>query len=47
VRLATLLIVLAPLAASYGVRGVAAGVLLANAGAALLALRLSARAVSG
>jgi O-antigen/teichoic acid export membrane protein len=47
VRLATLAIVLVPLAAWYGVRGVTVGVLLANAGAALHAVRLSSRVVSG
>jgi len=44
-RLGTMLVVVVPLAAWDGVRGVAAGVLLANAGAAMLALRVSARAV--
>ena len=45
-RLATLLVVLPPLAAWAGSHGVAQGVLLANAGAALFALRLSARVTS-
>jgi O-antigen/teichoic acid export membrane protein len=47
VRLAMLVVTLVPLAARYGVKGVAAGVLLANAAAAVLALRLSAHAVQG
>lgn len=46
-RLVTLLVVLPPLAAWTGSHGVAQGVLLANAGAAMLALRLSTRVVSG
>ena len=43
VRLGTLIVVLGPLAAWGGLPGVAQAVLLSNAGAALLALRLSAR----
>ncbi len=45
-RLAALLVVLPPLAAWTGLHGVAQGVLLANAGAALIALRFSARVIS-
>jgi O-antigen/teichoic acid export membrane protein len=45
-RLVALLVVLPPLAAWAGSHGVAQGVLVANAGAALFALRLSGRVVS-
>jgi len=47
IRLAMLVVVLAPLAAWGGAVALAWGVLIANAGAALYALRLSSRAVSG
>jgi lipopolysaccharide exporter len=46
VRLVTILILVLPLAAWSGVRGVTYGVVLANAAAALLALRLAARVVN-
>lgn len=46
VRLAILVVLLAPLAAWGGLRGVALAVLVANAVAALRAARLSARALS-